>query len=69
VAHTFCPNTWEAEAGGFLSSRPARATQRNSVSKNQKKKEKNKKGKKKKGVPLRSPDWPGTHRDPPASTP
>jgi hypothetical protein len=28
----------EAEAGGFLSSRPARATQRNPVSKNQKKK-------------------------------
>jgi hypothetical protein len=23
VAHTFNPSTWEAEAGGFLSSRPA----------------------------------------------
>jgi major histocompatibility complex class I len=23
VAHTFKPSTWEAEAGGFLSSRPA----------------------------------------------
>jgi hypothetical protein len=23
VAHAFNPNTWEAEAGGFLSSRPA----------------------------------------------
>jgi hypothetical protein len=50
VAHAFNPSTWEAEAGGFLSSRPAwstkvssrtaRATQRNPVSKNQKKKKK-----------------------------
>jgi hypothetical protein len=41
VAHTFNPSTWEAEAGGFLefeaslvykvSSRTARATQRNHV--------------------------------------
>jgi hypothetical protein len=23
VAHAFNPSTWEAEAGGFLSSRPA----------------------------------------------
>jgi hypothetical protein len=23
VAHTFNPSTWEVEAGGFLSSRPA----------------------------------------------
>ena len=23
VAHTFNPSTWESEAGGFLSSRPA----------------------------------------------
>jgi hypothetical protein len=40
VAHAFNPSTWEAEAGGFLSSRTARATQRNPVSKkpNQKKK-------------------------------
>jgi hypothetical protein len=33
VTHAFNPSTWEAEAGGFLSSRPAqsaaRATQRN----------------------------------------
>jgi hypothetical protein len=36
VAHTFNPSTWEAEAGGFLSSRTARALQRNPVSKNQK---------------------------------
>jgi hypothetical protein len=53
MAHAFDPSTREAEAGGFLSSRPAcsnrvssrtaRATQRNPVSKNQKKK-KNKKG-------------------------
>jgi hypothetical protein len=49
VVHTFNPSTWEAEAGGFLSlspgwstesSRTARATQRNPVSKNQKKKKK-----------------------------
>jgi hypothetical protein len=26
VAHAFDPNTWEAEAGGFLSSRPAWST-------------------------------------------
>jgi hypothetical protein len=26
VAHAFNPSTWEAEAGGFLSSRPAWAT-------------------------------------------
>jgi hypothetical protein len=39
--HTFNPSTWEAEAGAFLSSRPAwstewtaRATQRNPVSNN-----------------------------------
>jgi hypothetical protein len=40
VAHTFTPSTREAEAeaGGFLSSRTARATQRNPVSKHQKKK-------------------------------
>jgi hypothetical protein len=51
VAHAFNPSTWEAEAGGFLSSRPAwsiewvpepRATQRNPVSKKKKKKEKRK---------------------------
>jgi hypothetical protein len=29
VAHAFNPSTWKAEAGGFLSSRTARATQRN----------------------------------------
>jgi hypothetical protein len=49
VAHTFNPSTWEAEAGGFLkfkaslvyrvSSRRARATQRNPVSKNQRERE------------------------------
>jgi hypothetical protein len=48
VAHAFNPSTREAEAGGFLefeaslvykvSSRTARAIQRNPVSKNQKKK-------------------------------
>jgi hypothetical protein len=46
-AHTFNPSIWEAEAGGFLSSRPAwsielssrtvRATQRNPVLKKNKK--------------------------------
>jgi hypothetical protein len=34
VAHAFNPSTWEAESGGFLSSRTARATQRNPVLKN-----------------------------------
>jgi hypothetical protein len=43
VAHTFDPSTWEAEAGRFLSARPAwvpvqPGLQRNPVSKNQKKK-------------------------------
>jgi hypothetical protein len=28
VAHAFNPSTWEAEAGGFLSSRPAWSTKR-----------------------------------------
>jgi hypothetical protein len=28
VAHTFNPSTWEAEAGGFLSSRSAWSTKR-----------------------------------------
>jgi hypothetical protein len=28
VAHTFNPSTWEAEAGRFLSSRPAWSTKR-----------------------------------------
>jgi hypothetical protein len=50
VTHTFNPSTCEAEAGGFLSSRPAsldykvssrtaRATQRNPVSKKKPKKQ------------------------------
>jgi cell division protein FtsB len=52
VAHTFNPSTWETEAGGFLSSRPARnrvssrtarATQRNPVSKNKQNKQRPKK--------------------------
>jgi hypothetical protein len=30
--HTFNPSTWEAEAGGFPSSRTAKTTQRNPVS-------------------------------------
>jgi hypothetical protein len=54
VAHTFNPSTWEAEAGGFLSSRPAWSTElvpgqpgihRKTLS--QKKKKKKKKRKKK----------------------
>jgi major histocompatibility complex class I len=28
VAHAFSPSTWEAEAGGFLSLRPAWSTER-----------------------------------------
>jgi hypothetical protein len=47
VAHAFNPSTWEAEAGGFLSSRPARATQRNPVSKKKKKKKTQQQQKKK----------------------
>ena len=43
VAHAFKPSTWEAEAGRFLSSRTARATQGNPVSKKTKK-NKTKKG-------------------------
>jgi hypothetical protein len=54
VAHAFNPSTWEAEAGRFLSLRPAwstvytvssrtaRATQRNPVSKNQNEKKEEK---------------------------
>ena len=52
VVHAFNPSSWEAEAGGSLefaaslvyrvSSRTARATQRNRVLKNQKKKKKKK---------------------------
>jgi hypothetical protein len=55
VAHAFNPSTWEAEAGGFLSSeaslvykvssRTARATQRNPVSKSQTKKQQQQKKK------------------------
>jgi hypothetical protein len=56
VAHAFNPSTQEAEAGGFLSSRPAssrvssrtaRATQRNPDSKKQNKTKQNKTTKKK----------------------
>jgi hypothetical protein len=43
VAYTFNPSTWEAEAGRFLSSRPARLTQRNPVSELKKRKKKKKK--------------------------
>jgi hypothetical protein len=37
VVHACNPSTWEAEAGGLLSSRPAWSTQRNPVSKKKKK--------------------------------
>jgi hypothetical protein len=55
-AHAFDPSTWEAEAGGFLSSRPvwstessrtARAIQRKKKKKKERKKEKRKKERKK----------------------
>jgi hypothetical protein len=66
VAHAFNPSTWEAEAGGFLtfkaslvyrvSSRTARATQRNLVSEKQNKTKQNKKlsifFKRKKKIPM-----------------
>jgi hypothetical protein len=45
VAHAFNPSTWEAEAGRFLSSRTARATQRNPVSNNNNNKNKKQKQK------------------------
>jgi hypothetical protein len=58
VVHAFNPITWEAEAGKFLefeaslvykvSSRTARATQRNPVSKNKTKQNKTKQNKTKK---------------------
>ena len=45
VAHAFNPNTWEAEAGGFLSSRTAWAiyTEKPCLEKTKKKKKKKKK--------------------------
>jgi hypothetical protein len=48
VVHAFNPRTWEAEAGRFLSSRPARATKRNPALKKKKKNQKNKPQKNKK---------------------
>jgi hypothetical protein len=39
MAHPFNPSTWEAEAGGFLSLRTARATPRNPVLEKQKTKQ------------------------------
>jgi hypothetical protein len=48
MAHAFInPGPWEVEAGGFLSSRTARAIQRNLVSKPPPKKKKKKKKRKK----------------------
>jgi hypothetical protein len=48
VAPAFNPSTREAETGGFLSSRTARAIQRNPVSKKQKQTKKQNKNKSKK---------------------
>ena len=48
MVHAFDPSTWEAKVGEFLSSRPARATQRNPVTKKKKKKKKEKQRKEKK---------------------
>jgi hypothetical protein len=42
MTHAFNPSTREAEAGGFLSLRTARAMQRNPVLKNKNKKQANK---------------------------
>ena len=47
MVHAFDPSTWEAKVGEFLSSRPARATQRNPVTKKKKKKKKKKEKKRK----------------------
>jgi hypothetical protein len=56
VAHAFNPSTWEAEAGGFLSSKPAWSTEgvpgqpglhRETLSQKKKKKKKRKKEKEK----------------------
>jgi hypothetical protein len=33
VAHAFNPSTWETEAGGFMSSRPAKATEKTCLEK------------------------------------
>ena len=61
VAHAFNPSTWEAEAGGFLSeaslvykvsSRIARAIQRNPASKNLKREKEEEKEKEKFIFPL-----------------
>jgi hypothetical protein len=41
VAHTFNPSTWEAEAGGFLSSRPAWSPEEPCLRKPKKKKKEN----------------------------
>jgi hypothetical protein len=45
VAHAFNPSTWEAEAGGFLSSGPARAIEKPCLEKTKKKQKKTKKPK------------------------
>jgi hypothetical protein len=53
VVHSFNPSTREAEAGRFLSLRPARATLRNPVWKKQTKQKK----KKKKKNQIKAPPW------------
>ena len=50
VVHAFNLSTREAEAGGFLSSRTARATQRNPVSKQQQQQQQKTKKKKEKKI-------------------
>jgi hypothetical protein len=62
VAHAFNPSTWEAEAGEFeaslvykVSSRTARATQKNTVKKKTKQTNQNKQPSKKTSSPPRSP--------------
>ena len=70
MVHAFNPSTWEAEAGVFLSLRPAgvyrmssrtaRATQRNPVSKTKKQKQKNKKEKRKRKRKRKKKGCPGS---------
>jgi hypothetical protein len=66
VAHTFNPSTWEAEAGGFLSSRPAWSTKwvpgqpglhRETLSRKTKNQNQTKTNKRKKGSSLRASLW------------
>jgi hypothetical protein len=73
VAHTFNPSTWEAEAGGFLSSKPAWSTEcvpgqsglhRETLSRKtkQKLKGKERKGKERKGKERKGKERKGKER-------